>query len=165
MRTLLSVFPGWLKVARSNLSNLRPHPDPANHDKVLLGDGTFADQTGGPGGGAGVSFTASSNSSGNTTIAPTESIHTEETAVSGSGSSTRIFVLDTSGAPEDGAIIRHRVTMPTTAAITLEWRNATADGTLETSWVSDVSGDDLVAEFYFNGTAWKFLRFTAPANA
>jgi hypothetical protein len=45
MRTVLTLFPGWLKVARSNLSNLRAHPDSANHEKLLKGDGTFLAQS------------------------------------------------------------------------------------------------------------------------
>lgn len=113
------------------------------------------------------STNASSNSSGNTTITPgvINLVHTEVTAITGSGSTTRIMILATSNAPIAGARIIHRLTVPTTADITIEWRNATSGGTLLTSALSDGSGDDIVAEFYSDGTAWNFLRLHNPANA
>ena len=55
--------------------------------------------------------------------------------------------------------------MPATAAITLEWRNASVGGTLLTSYISDGSGDDVVAEFVYTGSGWIFLNFTSPSNA
>jgi hypothetical protein len=117
--------------------------------------------------GTSVSYTASSNSSGNTTISigVDSGSHIEVTTVTGSGSTTRIMILSLSNSPTAGATIAHRCEMPATAAITLEWRNATDDGTLITSFLSDSSGDDLVAQFYYNGSAWKLLKFISPANA
>lgn len=113
------------------------------------------------------SYTASANSSDNTTITPGAICvcHVEITTVTGSGSTTRAMVLATSGSPVAGARILHRLALPTTAEITIEWRNATSGGTLITSMLTDGSGDDAVAEFYFDGTAWQFLRFVSPANA
>lgn len=138
-------------------------------EEIMLGSGlTLIGTTlSASGAGGGVDYNASSNSSGNTTIsvASGKGVHTEITAISGSGSTTRIFILSTSGTPEEGAIIKHRVSMPTTAAILVEWRDATSGGTLLTSYLSDDSGDDLFVEFVFNGTAWTFLNFIAPANA
>lgn len=112
-------------------------------------------------------YAASTNASGNTTITPGVIClaHTEVTTVSGSGSTTRIMILATSNAPLRGMRIIHRLAMPATAEITIEWRNATAGGTLITSLLSDGSGDDAVAEFYFDGTAWQFLRLLNSANA
>lgn len=112
-------------------------------------------------------YNASANSSGNTTITPGAVclIHTEVTTISGSGSTTRAMVLATSNSPIAGARVLHRMALPATADITIEWRNATAGGTLITSLVTDGSGDDAVGEFYFDGSAWQFLRFTSPANA
>jgi len=117
--------------------------------------------------GALFTYAASANSSGNSTITPgvLAMVHTEVTAVTGSGSTTRIMILATSNAPIAGASVRHRLTLPATAEITIEWRNAASGGTLLTSMLTDGSGDDAVAEFYFDGTAWQFLRFTFPANA
>jgi hypothetical protein len=46
---------------------------------------------------------------------------------------------------------------PATAAITLEVRNATAGGTLLLSTGTDGTGDDVVGEYYFDGTAWQPL--------
>lgn len=161
-----SLWPGWGQAAKRDLSNLTAHPDASKHGKVLHGDGTFQTVTAGEAG-AGVDYAASSNSSGNTTITVDDATGSfvAVTAVTGSGSTTRIMILATSGSPVAGARILHRVTLPATAAITLEWRNATSDGTLLTSLLTDGSGDDAVAEFYFDGTDWQFLRFTLPANA
>lgn len=112
-------------------------------------------------------YAASANSSGNTTVTPGPVclVHTEVTTVSGSGSTTRVIVLATSNSPAAGARIIHRLALPATASITVEWRNATSGGTLITSLLTDGSGDDAVAEFYFDGSAWQFLRFVSPANA
>ncbi len=120
-----------------------------------------------PAGGAAPGYLASSNASGNTTISVAASgqTHLEVTTVSGAGATTRIMILGTAAIPANAAIIVHRVELPTTADITIEWRNATAGGTRETYLTTDTSGNDAVAEFYFNGTAWKFLKFTYPANA
>lgn len=167
-RSFASFWPGFGTggALKRDLSNLAPHPDSSKHTKFVRADGTFADP-GATGAAAGVDFHASTNSSGNTTISPAADTgkHIEETTVSGSGSTTRIMILDVAQSPTAGAIIVHRVELPATAAITLEWRDATSAGTLLTSFVTDGSGDDVVAEFYYNGSAWKFLRFNAPANA
>lgn len=111
--------------------------------------------------------TTSTNASGNTTITPGPVclLHTEVTTVSGSGSTTRVIILDTASTPFAGQTIRHRLALPATADITIEWRNATVGGTLLTSLLTDGSGDDAVAEFHYTGSAWAFLRFTNPANA
>lgn len=114
-------------------------------------------------------FNSSANSSGNTTITPGVIClrHTEKTAVTGSGSTTRVMILavDSESPPAPGAIIVHRLSLPATGLIEIEWRNATAGGTELTSYVTDDSGDDVVAEFVYNGAAWEFVRFSAPANA
>jgi hypothetical protein len=112
-------------------------------------------------------YAASTNASGNTTITPAviNLRHTEVTTVSGSGSETRIVILATSNTPRAGQILIHRLNLPATADITVEWRNATSGGTLITSLITDGSADDVVAEFYYDGSAWQFLRFNNPATA
>jgi len=117
-----------------------------------------------------VNFSAyhtSANASGNTTVTFASLClnHTEVTTISGAGSTTRIMVIAAASTVVTGARLVHRMTMPATVGIVIEWRNATAGGTLLTSYESDGSGDDLVAEFVFNGINWVFLRFSAPANA
>jgi hypothetical protein len=108
----------------------------------------------------------SANASGDTTITPgkVSACHTEVTAITGAGSTTRRFVLSIANAPQLWARLIHRLNLPTTANITIEWHNATVGGALVTSMITDGSGDDAVVEFYFDGTAWQFLRFTYPAN-
>lgn len=118
--------------------------------------------------GALFTYAASSNASGNTTLTlgALAMQHTEVTTVSGSGSTTRVMILElATSVPTAGASIRHRLALPATAEITVEWRNATAGGTLITSLLTDGSGDDAVVEFYYDGSAWQFLRFLSPANA
>lgn len=112
-------------------------------------------------------YNASSNASGNTTVTPGALAveHIEVTAVTGSGATTRKFVLSVANSPAAGTRLVHRVNLPTTSGITLEWRGSTVGGVLLTSYVTDASGDDVVAEFYFDGSDWQFLRFSAPANA
>jgi hypothetical protein len=203
-----SLWPGWGKAAKRDLSNLAAHPDAEKHELFLRGDGTLTavpqsavtdlgtaldakqaalvsgtsiktingasvlgegniEIESSPGGGGGFGGFASTNSSGNTTITvgSTNGHHIEATTVSGSGSTTRIFIFDVETLPVTWAVAYHRCVMPTTAAITLEWRNATSGGTVLTSFLSNDSGDDVVAKFYFDGTAWQFLEFTSPANA
>lgn len=112
-------------------------------------------------------YHASTNSTGNTTItlARVTLQHTESTTLSGAGSTTRVIILAIPTGLVTGARLTHRLIMPATSGIIIEWRNATSVGTLVTSYESDGSGDDVVAEFVYNGTAWNFVRFNAPANA
>lgn len=115
----------------------------------------------------GVGYNSSSNVSGNTTITPDSGsgIHTEITNISGSGSTTRIMILDTAGSPVEGCLIRHRLEVPETAAILIEWRSGASGGPLLTSYLTDDSGDDVFAEFIYTGSGWAFLNFTVPSNA
>lgn len=108
-----------------------------------------------------------SNSSGNSTITPgvLSLLHSEIVTLSGLGSTTRILIIATANAPAAGSRACLRLNVPTTSGITVEFRNASSGGTLLTSFVSDTSGDDKVAEFYYDGTAWQFLRFDSYATA
>lgn len=112
-------------------------------------------------------YHASTNASGNTTVSPAAcaATHTEVITFSGSGSTTRVIVLATANSPFAGARVTVRCALPATAAITLEFRDATSGGTLVTSLVTDASGDDATLEFCFDGSAWVFLRAAYPANA
>ena len=104
------------------------------------------------------SYNASSNASGNTSVAPSTYAlqHVEVITVSGAGSTTRVAYISTTNRAAG-----HRCTIrfmcPATAGITLEVRNATAGGTLLLSTGTDGSGDDVVGEYYFDGTAWQPL--------
>lgn len=114
-----------------------------------------------------IEYHTSANAAGNTTITLGSvcTSYTEVTTVTGAGSTTRAMVLAIGSSQAIGARLTHRLLMPATPGITIEWRNATATGSLITSFISDGSGDDVVAEFVFTGSAWAFLRFSAPANA
>jgi len=109
---------------------------------------------------------ASTNSTGNLTLAPgvLAATHIEATAVTGLAG-TRIVILTADAGRAPGARLIHRVALPAVSGIVLEWRNATAGGALLTSLATDGSGDDAVVEAYFDGTAWQFLRFSYPANS
>jgi hypothetical protein len=112
------------------------------------------------------SYNAQTNTSGNSEVAPSTLafLHTEVVTVAGSGSTTRVAYVSTAGRSA-GDRCTLRFVNPTTAAITVELRNATAGGTLLTSYVTDGSGDDCIAELYYTGTAWAFGFFVMPANA
>lgn len=114
-----------------------------------------------------VGYQTSENSSGDTLVSPGPAClrHTEVTSVTGAGSTTRVMILGVDNPPRAGATIVHRVRLPATANITLQWRHGTAGGTELTSLLTDGSGDDAAAEFVFNGAEWEFVRFTNPANA
>ena len=107
---------------------------------------------------------AQANASGNSTVTPptTSNRHTEVISFSGSGSTTRVVILDTAGREDWDAVIL-RGNLPATAAITVEVRNASAAGTLLTSITSDGSGDDFAAEFAFDGSAFIAVRTQYPA--
>ncbi|MDE2618896.1 MAG: hypothetical protein KGL54_01915 [Sphingomonadales bacterium] len=109
-------------------------------------------------------FNASANSAGNTTITPGPVAlqHLEVITITGAGG-TRVIIL--AGVPAAGCLCRVRFNLPATPSILLDFRAATAGGTQLTTMATDGSGDDAVAEFYHDGSAWQFLKFTIPANA
>lgn len=106
------------------------------------------------------SYNASSNSTGNTTITPTQSNHIEVVTFSGTAG-TRILILDAS-AQLVGNVAKLRLNLPATAAIVVEVRNATSGGTLLFSITTDGSGDDAYLELYFDGSAWQRLFNVLP---
>lgn len=120
----------------------------ANADGTLFGPTTFFRQL--------TSHSAQANASGNTVASfGTYAVqHVEIVTVSGSGGTTRVLSLPTTGRVA-GHVAKVRFMCPATASITLEVRNATAAGTLLLSASTDGSGDDVAAEFYFDGTAWQ----------
>jgi hypothetical protein len=107
---------------------------------------------------------AQANSSGNSTVEPASNAnrHIEIVSFSGSGSTTRVVILSTTGR-QAWDTITLRGNLPATAAITVEVRNASAAGTLLTSITSDGSGDDFAAEFVFDGSAFIAVRTQYPA--
>jgi hypothetical protein len=136
--------------------------------EFLRKDGNYAVPAGGGGGGSGVanSYNASANSTGNTTITVAANIgtHSERTTLTGLTSTTRVFILSRANVSA-GAIIRHRVVAPATDDITIEWRDNASNGTLLTDAITDASGDDMIAEFVYTGSAWILWAFIYPANA
>ena len=111
-------------------------------------------------------YAASANSTGDTTITPgvVALQHLEVVTVTGSAG-TRKIILATSSTPAAGCRCTVRLNLPATASILLDFRNATDAGTQLTTMETDGSGDDAVAEFYYDGSAWQFLKFNLPANA
>lgn len=102
------------------------------------------------------------NNSGNTTITPADGVgdHAHTITVGGSAR-TSIIILATANRVE-GDKIEVVLALPTTAAIILELRNATAGGTLLETVATDGSGADAAARFRFNGTAWEHVQTTYP---
>lgn len=168
MTRVLSSPPRMMQGATATVDGVSgyvPTPTAGNHTtEFLRKDGQWAEPAGG-GGGAGVSYNASTNNSGNTTVTPTESLHTEQMTFGGSGSTTRIVILSTAGVLTAGSRLFLRVLLPSTAEIRIEFRNATSGGTLEHVVLTDGTGDDMSLEFYSNGSAWKFDKMVYPATA
>lgn len=107
------------------------------------------------------SYEAISNSTGNFTVTPVFPNHLAVVNVTGSAG-TRVVILDLTGQIA-GDMARFRFNLPATAAIVIEIRNATSGGTLLFTLTTDGSGDDWVAECYFDGTAWQKYNNTYPA--
>lgn len=76
---------------------------------------------------------------------------------------TRILVADTSGLT-GGEILRLDYTLPATAGIVVELRNATTGGTLLDTLTTDATGDSAFVELTYSGTVFQFNRAQYPAN-
>ena len=109
-------------------------------------------------------YAASANSTGSSTITPgvVALQHLEVITITGLAGTRPIIIA---GVPGAGCIARVRLVLPATPSILLDFRAATAGGTQLTTMETDGTGDDALAEFYYDGAAWQFLRFTIPANA
>lgn len=105
-------------------------------------------------------YTASANSTGNTTLTRTAETNIQILTVTGAAR-TSIVVLDTSSAVS-GDLTKLRLNLPATASIVIEVRNATSGGTLLSTLTTDGSGVDAYLEFYFDGTAWQSLFDLMP---
>lgn len=104
------------------------------------------------------------NASGDTTITlPAGSRHHTVDLVFTGVAGTRRVILDTAGA-EEGDVIRLNYTLPATADIVVELRNATAGGTLLDTLTTDTSGDDASLVSTYSGTAWVCSPALYPSN-
>lgn len=114
---------------------------------------------------AGESFNLSANSTGNTTFTHVAKSgeHLEVTNVTGSAG-TRVFILDDSNGPATGARFKHRVNLPATAGIIIEWRLGSAGGALVLRLETDDSGSPAVFDLYFDGADFAPLALSYPAN-
>ena len=115
----------------------------------------------GTGGGADLGYHAATNSTGNTTVTATASFYTERITFSGSAG-TRVIILAV-GSNTSGDVIDLSYLLPTTAAIVVETRNATAGGTLLDTITTDNTGDDAFCRCVFNGTSWEKQFVSYPA--
>lgn len=148
----------------------------AGVSSIIAGAGISVDQatgdvtvsaTGGSGGGN--AYATSTNNSGNTTVTPTEPNYSLGLTVGGSAR-TSILILDTAGRTA-GDRIRLDITLPATANIVLEVRNATSGGTLllpaeifpSQQFTTDGAVLSAVWDFVFTGTAWRYELSNQPA--
>jgi hypothetical protein len=108
-------------------------------------------------------YNAQANSTGNSSVAPasTVAMHTEIITFSGVAR-TSVVILSTTGRSAGDQIVL-RLGLPTTTAIVVEVRNATASGTLLASLTTDGSGDDATLGLVFDGTAWQRLSLSFPS--
>ena len=109
-------------------------------------------------------YNAASNASGNTNVSPASNVshHVQIINFSGSGGTTRVVPLLTTGRVA-GDLIDLRLNLPTTANITVEVRNASAAGTLLSTIQTDGTGDDAQLDYYYDGSAFQRLRTLYPA--
>lgn len=107
------------------------------------------------------------NSTGNSTITPAagKTRHTVDATITGTAS-TRIFILATANRSA-GDEIEVDFSLPDTASIVLEVRNATSGGTLlytyTTTATEATDGHRLLTRMRFNGTAWEGVEALYPA--
>jgi hypothetical protein len=108
-----------------------------------------------------VQTTSFTNSTGNTTITIPAGceIYTVYGTFTGAAG-TRIIILDTTNAVA-AAEIRFVAILPTTAAIVLDVRNATAGGTQVDTLITDTSGDDAMFTLGFT-TVWNKISTDYP---
>lgn len=110
-----------------------------------------------------VSFHASANGSGNTTIVPTTQVHTEVIAVSGAAR-TSAFLITAAGLAA-GARVGLRFNLPATAAINLQIYDQTLMGTLLTTVTTAADGFTPTAKvnLYFDGSNFQRDELIIPA--
>ena len=115
------------------------------------------------------SYHASTNATGNTSITPGSSNHTEAIAVSGAAS-TRIFTLLSNNSLA-GDKISLVFTLPATASLILQVTNLTTGGTqllptprfASNQLVTNGAVLSFTAEFYFDGANWNYSLSNLPA--
>lgn len=104
------------------------------------------------------------NASGNTTITlPAGSRHHVADIVFSGSAGTRVVIADTTGAIA-GDVLRLNYTLPATASIVVELRNATAGGTLLDTLTTDTSADPATLVATYSGTAWVLSSAQYPSN-
>jgi hypothetical protein len=89
-------------------------------------------------------------------------VHTVDIVFTGAAG-TRTIVLPTTDR-EPGDIARLDYTLPATAGLVIELRNATAGGTLLDTLTTDTSADSAALELCFSGTVWQLNHALYPAN-
>jgi hypothetical protein len=108
-----------------------------------------------------VSYHASTNSAGDTTISPTRQIHTEVITVTGFARTSN-FILE-EDSPFTGARTNILFLLPATPGITLNIYNDSLSGTLLATFTTDANESNISIEFVYNGTAWAVLNAIIPA--
>jgi len=108
-----------------------------------------------------VSYHATTNTAGDTTITPPRQIHTEVVTIGGLARTSN-FILDIDS-PFTGARISLLFALPATPGITLNIHNGTLTGTLLATFTTDANESNISIEFVFNGTSWAVLNAIIPA--
>lgn len=107
-----------------------------------------------------------SNSSGTTSVVPTQPLHTAQVVLDGTTTRTAVIALDTTS-PVIGGIIRLTALFVSYAAIaglTIEVRDTDAGGTLLASYTT--GGDNIVSaywEFVYRDGQWNITNANIPA--
>jgi len=106
---------------------------------------------------------ATNDGTGNTTLTlPTGSRHHTVDLVLTGSAGTRTLIAATTGAAA-GDVLRLDYTLPATAGLVVELRNATAGGTLLDSLTTDTSADPALISLTYSGTVWQLNSALYPA--
>ena len=125
----------------------------------------------------GLAFTAGTNSYGSTanntgdsTVTPTSSTHTQAVAITGAAGTRNLAITATQAVAGD--IAKLVITLPATLGIILKVQNGTVGGAQLLPTSSNFTGNAYTTngvtlsatwEFYFNGTQWVYSTGSSPA--
>lgn len=114
-------------------------------------------------------YTPVVNDAGNTTLTPGRGPQIVALTVTGTARTSKIILEAGGAAAGDQLIVQ--ATLPTTPAIALDFRNATAEGTAllpaerfpDQLYTTDGVTTTATLAFVFDGAAWSYLQSTSPA--
>ncbi len=108
-----------------------------------------------------VSYHATTNTTGDSTITPTKQIHTEKLTIAGTARTSKIIVANYNSMA--GARVNVSASVPATPGITLEFYSVDDTGSPIATFNSDVVAYALSLGMFFDGAAWNVETAIAPS--